>query len=128
MDSVQLRAAPGLVVEKRAVPIAHLNITATSSGTAQTLFTVRNDVAFSVKRLAVANTTGSSATLSLNTVPSGGSIGVGNAELAAVSIAANTSVDLTDVIGGFYEQGTTFEVYSDTNGALTVHGWGEEIL
>lgn len=128
MDEVQLRQAPGLVVESRKVPIAHLNVTATVIGSAETLFTVRDDVAFEVKRLAVANTTGSAATLSLHTVPSGGTAGVGNAEFMAVNVPANSSSDLTDYIGGLYDAGTTFEVYAGTNGALTVHGWGEEIL
>lgn len=128
MESLQYRDAPGLVVERRAVPIAHLNITATTSGTAQTLFTVRENATLELKRLAMANTTGSAAALTLHSVPSGGSIGVGNAELVAVTVPANSSADITDVIGGLYEQGTTLEVYSDTSGALTIHGWGEEIL
>lgn len=128
MDSFQLRQAPGLVVERRAVPIPHLNITATSSGAAQTLFTVRENVTLEVKRLVVTNTTGTAATITLHTIPSGGSIGVGNAELTATNVPANAPADCTDFIGGLYEQGTTFEVYSDTNGALTIHGWGEEIL
>lgn len=128
MDEVQLRQAPGLIVESRKVPIEHLNITATVIGSAETLFTVRDDVAFEVKRLAVANTTGSAATLSLHTVPSGGTAGVGNAEFMTVSVPANSSSDLTDYIGGLYDAGTSFQVYSGTNGALTIHGWGEEIL
>lgn len=128
MEEFQLRQAPGLVVESRKVPIAHLNITATVIGSAETLYTVRDEVAFEVRRLAVANTTGTAATLSLHTVPSGGTAGVGNAELAAVNVPANSSANLTDFIGGLYDAGTTFEVYAGTSGALIIHGWGEEIL
>ena len=128
MDSLQLRQAPGLVVDRRAVPIKHLSITATTSGTAQDLFVVRSEVALEVKRLSIANVTGSVATLTLHSVPSGGAIGVGNAELVAVTVPANSSADVTDVIGGLYEQGTTLKVFSDTSAALTIHGWGEEIL
>jgi hypothetical protein len=130
VDSTQFRQVPKTLaaVERRPIPIAHLSVTATTSGTAQTLFTVRPNVAFEVKRLAVANVTGSTATLSLHSVPSGGTIGVTNAELFAVDVPANSSANLTDFIQGFYEQGTTLEVYSGTSAALTVHGWGEEVL
>lgn len=66
--------------------------------------------------------------LSLHSVPSGGTIGAGNTELAAVSIPANTSSDLTDFIGGLYEAGTTLEVYASSGSALVVHGWVSERL
>lgn len=128
MESVQLRNAPGLVVERRAIPITHLNITATTSGTAQTLFEVRSGATLEVRRLVVTNTTGTAATITLHTIPSGGTIGVGNAELVGTNVPANSPADMTDFIGGLYEQGTVFKVYSDTNGALTIHGWGSEIL
>ena len=127
---LQFRQVPSdlAAVQSRSVSIPHLNITATAIGSAETLFTVRENVTFQVKRLAVINTTGTAVTLSLHTVPSGGSAATGNAELLGVSIPANTASDLTDFIGGLYEAGTTFEVYSGTNGALVIHGWGEENL
>lgn len=128
MQDVKLRSSFGPVVEARKAPIGHVNVTATSAATAQDLFTVRDNVAFQVKRLAVCNTTGTAATLTLHTVPSGGTIGAGNAEMVGYSVAANAAVDLTDLIQGFYEQGTTAKVFSGTSGALTVHGWGDEVL
>jgi hypothetical protein len=82
---------------------------------------------FEVKRLAVANVTGSAATLTLHTVPDGGSIATGNAEMVGYSVAANTAVDLTDFLGGLYEGGATLQCWSNTNGALVIHGHGEEI-
>ena len=115
-------------ITRRSLPISHLRITATSMGTAETLLTVREETAFEVKRLAVVNVTGSAATLSLFTVPSGETPGNANAELVGVSIPANSAVDLTDFIGGLYAAGTTFVVFSGTTAALTIHGWGEEIL
>ena len=127
---LQFRQVPSdlAAVESRSVPIPHLNITATAIGSAETLFTVRDNVSFEVKRLTVVNTTGSAATLSLHTVPSGGSAATGNFEIAGLSVAANTVTDLSDLVGGLYEAGTTFEVYSGTNGALVIHGWGQENL
>ncbi len=130
MQEVQFRQSPAelAAIGRRSVPVAHLNITATVIGSAQTLFTVRDNTAFEIKRLCVANVTGSAATLSLYSVPSGGTAGAGNAELVGYSIAANTSVDLTEIVGGLYAAGTTLEAFSNTNGALTIHGWGDEVL
>jgi hypothetical protein len=124
----RVRVNLGEGVEARKVPIAHLLVTGTSAGASQVLFTVRPGVAFRVQRLAVANITGSAVTFSLNSVPPGGSIGDGNAELRAVSIPANTAADVTDVIGGLYPAGTVLRAYAGTGSALVAHGWGEEVL
>ncbi len=118
----------GGIVQSRAVPIEHLLVTGTTSGAAQTLYTVRAGVMLKVRRLAVANLTGSAATLSLNAIPSGGAIGDGNAELKGYSVAANTAVDLTEIVGGLYQAGTVIKAYSGTGSALVLHGWGEEVL
>lgn len=114
-------------VRRRPIPIAHLQVTATTSGAAQTLLTVQTAVMFEVKHLAACNRTGTAATLTLHAVPSGGSLGNANAELVGYSVVANTSVDLTDLIGQLYTDGMTLEAFSDTNGALVLHGHGEEI-
>lgn len=112
----------------RGVPLDHLHITATTSGTAQTLATVRTGVMLKIKQLSVVNTTGSAATLTLHAIPDGGSIATGNAELVAYSVAANTAVDLTALVGGLYKAGTVLAAYSGTGSALVLHGWAEEVL
>lgn len=116
------------VVGVRAVPLSHLRVNATSSGAADTFYTVRSGVMLRVKQLAVANTTGTAATLTLHSIPSGDAIGAANAELTAYSVAANTSLDLTGIVGGLYEAGTVLKAYSGTSDALVIHGWGEEVL
>lgn len=115
-------------VPQRTVPLDHLLITATTSGAAQTFYTVRASVMLRVRQLSVVNVTGSAATLSLHSIPSGGTIGNANAELIGFSIAANTAVDLTGLVGGLYQEGATLKVYSGTGSALVIHGWGEEVL
>ena len=115
-------------VSRRPVRIGHDLIAGTTSGAADTVYTVRDGVLFEVKRLTVVNTSGSAVTLDLHTVPSAGSIADGNTEINALSIAANTAVDLTDMIGGLYDAGTTFQAWAGTTNVLVVHGWGEEIL
>lgn len=115
-------------VVSRPVPITHVLVTATSSGSAQTVATVRANVMLKIRQLSVANITGSAATLFLNAIPASGSIGDSNAEAKGVSIAANSINDLTPYIGGLYTAGMALKVYSGTGSALVIHGWAEEIL
>lgn len=115
-------------VPARPVPISHALITATTSGAAQTVYTVRVGVMLKIKQLTVANVSGAAATLTLHSIPSGGTIVDSNAELKAYSVAANTAIDLTSLVGGLYEAGTTIKVYSGTGSALVLHGWAEEVL
>jgi hypothetical protein len=119
---------PSPTVGKRFVPIDHLLITATSSGTAQTLYTVRTGVMLKLGGLSVANTSGSAVALTLYAVPSGGAVATGNIELGAVSIPANSSADLTPYVGGLYKAGATLQVFAGTGSVLVLHGWGEEVL
>lgn len=115
-------------VGSRMVPISHVLVSATTSGGANTVFTVRDGVLLVVRQLALANVTGTAATVSINTVPAGGAIGDGNAEMKGVSVPANSTTDITDKIGQFYAAGTVMKAYSGTTNAIVVHGWAEEIL
>lgn len=112
----------------RAIPLDHLLITATTSGTAQTFATVRANTMLKIRQLSVVNATGSAATLTLHSVQDGGSVATGNTEISALSVAANTAVDLTAFVGGLYKAGTTLQAYAGTGSALVLHGWAEEVL
>lgn len=124
---VRVSAEQSIAAPSRDIPLPHLLITATSSGAAQTFFTVRASTRLKIGRLSVVNATSSAATLTLHSVPSGGSIGTGTTEISALSIAGNTAVDLTSLVGGLYAAGTTLRVFAGTGSALVIHGWGEEI-
>lgn len=115
-------------VGRRFVPLEHLLITATSSGAAQTFYTVRDKVMLKVGQLAAVNTSGTAATLTINAIPNGGSIGTGNVELWQVSIPANSAADLTPYIGGLYKAGDVLKAWAGTGSVIVLHGWGEEIL
>lgn len=125
LDQVRVRTQEGAVT-RRPIPVPHVTVAATTSGAANTVLSVTRLT--EIKRLVVSNITGSAATLSLNSVPPSGSIGDSNAEVKALSIAANTAVDLSDLIQGLYIAGTELLAYSGTAGALVIHGWAEEIL
>ena len=48
-----------------------------------------------------------------------GQSGISNAELKGYSVAANTAVDLTDMVGGLYQAGTVIKAYSGTAARLS---------
>lgn len=127
MDQIRVKTQD-TVVGARTIPIPHVRISATTSGGANTVLTTRENVITHVKHLAVANTTGSAATLSINAIPDGGSIGDANAEMVAASVPANSSADISDVIGQMYGPNVVIKAYSGTSDALVIHGWAEEIL
>lgn len=112
------------LVGARPIPLRHLRL----SDSLQTFATVRSGTMLRVTGLSVVNVTGSAATITLHSVPPSGAAGDGNAELKAFSVAAATSVDLTALVGGLYEAGTTLEAVSSVDQALVLHGQAEEIL
>ena len=118
-DSDLIRAR---LTGERRFPIENLNTTATTSGAAQTLITAPEAETISITQMSVTNKSGSAATLTLNAVPSGGTIADTNKEIDALSVAANTAVQLETLIGGMYAAGTVLKVYSGTNGALNIRG------
>lgn len=127
MDQYRVRTQTDAVTS-RPVPIPHALVAGTTSGAADTVYTVRSTVLFRVRKLAVVNTSGAAASLNLHSVPSAGSIATGNTEISSLTIPGNTVVDLTEYVGGLYEGSTTFEAWAGTTNVLVVHGWGEEIL
>lgn len=114
-------------VQSRPIPLDHLLITATSSGTAQTFYTVGAGKMLKVMQLAAVNSDTSPHTLTLHSIPAAGSIGTGNLELAELSIPSHTSADLTDFVGGLYVEGTVLKAYASAGSVVVLHGWGEEI-
>ena len=116
-----------LHVPRRPLPLDQLLITATTSGAAQTFYTVRALKMLEIKRLVVANVTGTAATLTFHAIPSGDSLAVINSVFVGKSIPANDSVDLSDLIGALYQTGTAFKAFSGTGSALVLHGWAEEL-
>lgn len=126
--TARVQANEGGFVENREVPITHTLVTSTSMGGANVAYTVREGVNIKVQRLSVANTSASPANLSMHGVPDGGAAALGNTELGAITIPANTSVDLTDMVGGFYTEKMQLRFFASVASVLVVHGWAEEIL
>ena len=115
-------------ITRRETPIDLVNITATTIGGAQAVYTIRSDAAFKVKRMTLANTSGSDVTFSLFIVPPAGSAATTNAIFYQVLVLANSTSDLTDFIGGFYRKGFRFMAFAGASGALNIGGWGEEVF
>ena len=76
------------------------------------IYTVPADTKALVKDFMICNTTGGALTVNVHAIPSGGSVGTGNALLYAYSIAANTTYHWTGTL------------VIETGGALGVKGSG----
>lgn len=74
-----------------------------------------------VMRLAVCNPTAAAVSLTVTVLPPGGSE---LAQISAMEIEANTSVDLTDLIGGLYVSGTAIAALGED---LVLSGWMEAL-
>lgn len=125
MAEIRVRTEEGSpLVGRRVVPLRHLALTESL----QDFATVRTGVMLLVRQLAVINVSGAAATITLHGVPGGGTASDANAELKAMSIAANTAVDLSALIGGLYEAGTKLRAVASATSSLVLHGWAEEVL
>lgn len=114
-------------VRSRLAPLSQTLVTATTSGTAQTVAAVRNGSAMLLKRLALSNSTGTAVDVTIHAIPAGGTAGNGNREITALSVGANAAVDVADVMGGLYGPGTTLKVFAGTASAVLVSGYYEEV-
>lgn len=128
MAQAQVRIDDRRGITERSIPIVHVTIAGTTSGAATAVYEVRERASVELQRFTAVNTTGTVATLTVHTIPKDGAIGPGNTEISALSIPANTAVDMTDFMGGFYTTGMEFAAYSDTANAIVVHGWAREVL
>ncbi len=115
-------------VRERLIPIDHVLITATTMGTAQTIFTVPQGKAFILRSLMISNISGSNVTFSVHAVPAGGSAANDNALMAGVVIKANASDDLAPYLGKFYKAGYTIRVFASTTGVVAMDGFGREVF
>ena len=125
MTENRIRVSQQQVATAYSYPLTPTLISATTEGAAETLAEVREGSNGLLKRLAVVNQTGSAVALTVNFIPSGGTIGAGNREIAGYSVGANAHVDLTDIVGGFYPEGTTIKAFAGSADALLVTGYIE---
>lgn len=114
-------------VSERLVPFPQLLVTATTQAAAQTLAGANSRGAMLIKRLAVVNASSAARALTLHAVPSGGSISSATSQLVGYAIDANSAVDLTEIIAGYYPSGTTLRVWADSANALVVSGYWADV-
>jgi hypothetical protein len=79
-----------------------------------------------IKEIILANTTGAAATVTLYLVPSGGTAGVANMIVPALSINANDAKVLAG-LNTFIPAGATIQGVQGTSGAITVTISGMEV-
>ena len=79
-----------------------------------------------IDALALTNTTGGAITATVYLVPSGGSAGVTNCILSAVSIAANSTLVVPGALGQWIESGGTIQALASANTSITIVASGVE--
>ena len=116
------------VVRERVVPIDHVRISATTAGTAQTIYTVPVKSAFRLQSLMISNISASDVTFSIYAVPPSGSAGDDNVLIKSAIIRANASDDLAQYLGKFYKPGYTLRVFVSSASNVAMDGYGAEVF
>ena len=125
-DARDINAYFGLgIVTRRSVPVPH--VVAPGTG-ARDVFTVRENTMFEIRQLCVLNHTSNDQTLTVWSVPPGGTRSDSNMELKNLFVPAQSVVVLGDQLQQLYSAGTVLQIRSGAGNALVVHGWGDEIL
>ena len=116
-------------VDRRPAPIKMLTVTATSTGSAQTLITAPSTRSIVLKSLMISNISASDVTFNLYAVPNAGSVADATALIKGAVIRANSSVDLIpDFINRYYEPNTSIRIWCGTASVVKVMGWAEELF
>ncbi|NJM13956.1 MAG: hypothetical protein HC889_20820 [Synechococcaceae cyanobacterium SM1_2_3] len=95
--------------------------------TYSTLVTARADAYFKMEGLWAANVDGSARTVSVALVAPAGSPSAANALVFALSVAANTTVELTGASKILIPPDYTLQVTASANDMINVYGWGMNI-
>ena len=110
----------------RVYPFDPLTIAGTATGSADTFFTVADGTTIKVEHIQATNTSASPVTLSIHVIPSGGSIGATNLHLDTLSIGANTTVRIDEMLHDMWTTGDVIQVYASTTAVVNLRGWGTE--
>jgi hypothetical protein len=80
-----------------------------------------------IDKFTATNITGSSQTLTINLIPSGGSVATANIITNALSIAAGATVDVTDVKNHILNPGDAISAKCGNASALVIRSSGREV-
>lgn len=115
-------------VGRRPSPIKMLLVTATTTGTAQTLITAPALRSIEVKSLMVSNISAADATFNLYAVPNAGSVDDTTVLIKGAIIRANSSCNLVpEFLDLYYEPSVSLRIWCGTASVVKVKGWAEEI-
>lgn len=99
---------------------------ASSSATAE--YTVAASTKTIVDKFTVTNVTGSAATLTVQIIPSGESVGTQHTVIGSQSISANTTTDLSSLQNQVLTAGDIVRVAAGTASALVIRMSGREVV
>lgn len=98
-----------------------------AANSATTEYTCPADTKAVIHRFTATNTTGGAVTLTIYIVPNGGSAGATNKVLSALSIAANTTTDITQIQDHVLDESDFIAVEASAATSITIRCSGREI-
>lgn len=81
-----------------------------------------------IDKLTVCNTSGGAVTVTIYIVPSGGSVGASSLIVATFSIAANTTVDMTQIQNQILEAGDFIAALASSTTVMTIRAAGRLVV
>jgi hypothetical protein len=98
-----------------------------AANTATTIYTVPANTRTIIDKFTACNTDASARTLSIHIVASGGSVGDSNLILDALSIAANTTVEIEFMKNHVLETGQTIRAFASQASTISIRCSGREV-
>lgn len=98
-----------------------------ASNSATTEYTAPTSTKAVIHRFTATNTTAGAITLTIHIVPSGSAVGASNMVLSALSIAANTTTDITQIQDHVLDAGDSIAVLASAATSITIRCSGREI-
>ena len=93
--------------------------------TGTTLYTASGTTTTILKAITITNTTSTSATFTINTVPSGSSATFSNQIVSALPLSGNATVTFENI--GMLNNGDFLYATQGTTGSISIHAYGVEV-
>lgn len=81
-----------------------------------------------IDKMTATNTDGSTRTLNVNLIQSGGSVGSGNLIIKALSLSAGATVDITQIQNQILNTGDQISIKADSASVVVVRGSGRQCV
>ena len=97
------------------------------TGSDVSVYSSPNGTATIIDKFTATNTDSSNHTLNVNIIPSGGSVGAGNLVISAITVNANSTLDITQIQNQILNAGDTISVKASAASDIIVRGSGRVV-